>query len=592
MEENNKIKITGSPAFMKDLVVYEAAVKGFTSPEGPESGTFRSLTERFEYLQNLGITGIWLAGHQLCDPRHFYNIWTEYACIDPGRLDPSLGTEEDFRAMVEEAHRRGIRIFLDVITHGVMADSPLVKEHPDWFSGSSWGMTDFDWYGNHPDLDEWWVGIWTDYVTRFGVDGYRLDVAHYRNDLWGEIRRRCEEAGHEILIMPESGPAITGISDVLQCGLRLSDNHRRYMGSRILWDLGGNMRDTVSRASESYHYEIHYTDGEIQHSFQRPGDFERTGDSLQVFEEGKETVEREECGIAYLEQRKLVRLENVRPWKNIKDVAVFDEQGWGWHSNQEIGGSSDYYVEMKGSGGSLNIAFPFRHQAGQYISIQLSCHDNGWEGSPKNEDPYTARGSRWIMGYGCLLAPAVPLFMGGEEFWADYRPIPWHSPNLYGGEDPGQGTWLYGSWMQWDQLEKPHHEAMLRDCQRMLAIRKQFSHMIRPMQAEGADNPVIQTVSCISKNPLPRPYIYLGDQEAVLVAANPDSNRAAELCLDLTGIFGELSEKLRYEVLFGPEEKGDENLRELDRKVWRIQRDQIAEGGLLVIRFQWKSETA
>ena len=105
-----------APEWAKDVILYEIATKAFTSPNGPESGTFRSTAEKMPYLQSLGVNAIWLTGHQLCDPKHFYNIWTEYACIDPSKLDPTLGGEEDFRALVDEAHRCGIHVILDVIT--------------------------------------------------------------------------------------------------------------------------------------------------------------------------------------------------------------------------------------------------------------------------------------------------------------------------------------------------------------------------------------------------------------------------------------------------------------------------------------------
>src|ERR1700761_8429327 len=47
-----------SPDWVKDLVIYEVATKAFTSPNGPESGTFGSLQARLSYLQDLGVTAI------------------------------------------------------------------------------------------------------------------------------------------------------------------------------------------------------------------------------------------------------------------------------------------------------------------------------------------------------------------------------------------------------------------------------------------------------------------------------------------------------------------------------------------------------
>src|SRR5690242_2345521 len=67
------------PEWTRDLVIYEIATKAFTSPNGPESGTFKSLQEKLPYLEKLGVTGIWLTGHSLSDPHHFFNIWTQYA---------------------------------------------------------------------------------------------------------------------------------------------------------------------------------------------------------------------------------------------------------------------------------------------------------------------------------------------------------------------------------------------------------------------------------------------------------------------------------------------------------------------------------
>ena len=113
-----------SPDWMKNLIIYEIATKGFTSPRGPESGTFSSLQSKLPYLEELGITGIWLTGYSLCDPHHFYNIWTQYAVIEPDKFDPTLGTAEQFKGLIDEAHRRGIKVFLDVITHGLMNRQP------------------------------------------------------------------------------------------------------------------------------------------------------------------------------------------------------------------------------------------------------------------------------------------------------------------------------------------------------------------------------------------------------------------------------------------------------------------------------------
>ena len=135
------------PEWINDLIIYEISTKNFTSPNGAGSGTFQSAQEKVPYLADLGITGVWLSGHNWADDKHFYNIWTQYATIRPDSIDPSLGTRDELKALIDEFHKHDIKVFLDIITHGVMEYSPLIEEHPEWFEGGSWGMVDYDWSG-------------------------------------------------------------------------------------------------------------------------------------------------------------------------------------------------------------------------------------------------------------------------------------------------------------------------------------------------------------------------------------------------------------------------------------------------------------
>jgi len=51
--------------------------------------------------------------------QHFFGIWSVYATERPDVLDPAMGTESDFKALVAGFHNAGIKVFLDVVTHGV-----------------------------------------------------------------------------------------------------------------------------------------------------------------------------------------------------------------------------------------------------------------------------------------------------------------------------------------------------------------------------------------------------------------------------------------------------------------------------------------
>ena len=198
---------TPPPAWVRNLSIYELNPRAFTSPAGAGggsgSGTWASLTARLPHLQGLGVTGLWVAGSALAEA-HFYGIWSTYATTDVRALDPVLGTAVDFAAFVDAAHAAGMRVFLDVTTHGICNDSALVAEHPDWFAGSSWGMRDYA-YAN-ASFFAFWSDVWVDWVTRYRVDGFRLDIADTDGELAGfdAAARAGAAIGHDIAVWGES----------------------------------------------------------------------------------------------------------------------------------------------------------------------------------------------------------------------------------------------------------------------------------------------------------------------------------------------------------------------------------------------------
>ncbi|MBK7822249.1 MAG: hypothetical protein IPJ61_14630 [Tessaracoccus sp.] len=199
------VAIPEAPAWAKDLVMYQLNPRTFTSPDGAGagdgSGTFASMRERLPYLRRVGVNGIWMAGHHLATA-HFYGIWSVYAALEPQTIDPVLGTPDEFRELVRACHAQGIRLFLDVIAHGVLHESPLVAEHPDWFPSSSWGMADYD-YAN-PEFRAWWKDLWLTYALEYDVDGFRIDVDMGDPSLWAEIVLAAREAGKELVVFPEN----------------------------------------------------------------------------------------------------------------------------------------------------------------------------------------------------------------------------------------------------------------------------------------------------------------------------------------------------------------------------------------------------
>ncbi len=112
-----------APEWINDLIIYQMRVDQFT-PEG----TIAAAKNKLAYLQDLGITAVLLnpvaqfnkgayGSRDYRDVRHIY-----YGVQEPDKLEPLLGNDHDLQNFVAEAHRRGIKVFIDVPTSGVMSE--------------------------------------------------------------------------------------------------------------------------------------------------------------------------------------------------------------------------------------------------------------------------------------------------------------------------------------------------------------------------------------------------------------------------------------------------------------------------------------
>jgi hypothetical protein len=575
-----------SPVWMKDLMIYEVATKGFTSPNGPGSGTFRSLQSRLPYLQNLGINGLWLTGYSLCDPRHFYNIWTQYAVIEPDKFDPTLGTADEFKHLIEDAHRRDIKVFLDVITHGLMSDSPVIQQHQDWFRGSSWGMTDFDWTGGHTDLDDWWVKIYTDFVTVYGVDGYRLDVNIYRPDLWERIRKNAAAAGHPIVIWEELNSVIPGVTDFSQRENIIASTDDGVLNQVLVHDLPGFYDRKFGRVGD-YQVEIRFQDGSsLEGSTKNNGPLGVRLVGLGADKVGRRIGEDPSKPDGLPDVK--IKLENV-PHKPIANITVGSDMRELWQLHAEGWNGRPLYVDAPESSRSLVVGTA----VDLYIptlawgsSIQLSCHDNGWTGFPLDKNPYVAQGSRSIFGYSFLFSPMIPIFFSGEEFDATFHALPGLSPDLYGGKDAGKGRWLYGAMLDWNELQQPEHKDMFLDVKKMMAIRKQHSSVLS--MSPGGKMPNLRAVQHTSDIPVPVPYLRWDDRSALLIAANLNTDHDANLqCnIDLDSIGPGSRKSYVLTNLWSTATPRTITAAELTNFSCTVRRDKTAGGGLAVFKIE------
>ncbi|MFL5618059.1 MAG: alpha-amylase family glycosyl hydrolase [Gemmatimonadaceae bacterium] len=197
-------------------VCYEIFVRSFFDSDGDGIGDLDGLTQKLDYVndgnprstRSLGAKCIWLMPIDASPSYHGYDVKNYY------RVNPEYGTAADFKRLVAAAHRRGIRVLVDLVLNHASSEHPYFKEaihdpaspHRSWFrfapsapaERGPWGQQ--VWHKS-PERDEYYYGIFTSempdlnyatpavraeaarvagfWLTEMGVDGFRLDAVPY-----------------------------------------------------------------------------------------------------------------------------------------------------------------------------------------------------------------------------------------------------------------------------------------------------------------------------------------------------------------------------------------------------------------------------
>jgi maltose alpha-D-glucosyltransferase/alpha-amylase len=218
------------PLWYKDAVVYQLHIKAFFDSNGDGMGDFRGLTEKLDYIKDLGVNTIWLLPFYPSPLRD-----DGYDVADYHNIHPSYGTRADFRDFVREAHRRDLRVITELVVNHTSDQHPWFQaarrapkgsnkrnyyvwsDTPDKYNGvriiftdterSNWAWDEvaqaYYWhrfFSHQPDLNfdnpqvlkaiyrvmRYWLDL--------GVDGFRLDAIPYL----------CEREGTSCENLPET----------------------------------------------------------------------------------------------------------------------------------------------------------------------------------------------------------------------------------------------------------------------------------------------------------------------------------------------------------------------------------------------------
>ena len=211
-----KLLENNTPEWVKSLLLVEVNIRTAT-PEGTLDAAIKVL----DHYQEMGINGIWL--NPVFDAGELGN---GYSNLGPHTIDPRItGTTnyaegwKKLKNFIDEAHKRNIRIILDIISWGTVTGSDLIKQHPDWYYGEAWGHDGFNW--NNEEFKEWYIQQIVDIAVKTGCDGFRYDVEPgYAGYAVGkEIRERLLAKGRKLVMIGEVENERNGAYDMEQNGV-------------------------------------------------------------------------------------------------------------------------------------------------------------------------------------------------------------------------------------------------------------------------------------------------------------------------------------------------------------------------------------
>jgi len=178
-----------------------------------KSHDFSGVIKDLDRIHAMGVDVLYvLPVHPIGEQARKGQQGSPYSIVDYLEIHPGLGTHEDFLLMIDEAHKRGMKVMMDIVFNHTSRDSKLVKEKPDWFYKNAKG--EFanrigDW-SDITDLDFKKRDVWNYLfdVLKFWaskVDGFRCDVAPLLPlDFWMEARKKMDLINSNLIWLSES----------------------------------------------------------------------------------------------------------------------------------------------------------------------------------------------------------------------------------------------------------------------------------------------------------------------------------------------------------------------------------------------------
>lgn len=204
------------PEWAKSANIYEVNIRQYTA-----DGTFLSFKSHLPRLKEMGVDILWFMPiFPISETKRKGSLGSYYAVSDFRKTNPLFGTSDDFRSVVDEAHRLGMKIILDWVPNHTGWDHVWLKEHPEFYTtnshgiisdpltehGISMGWDDVaDLNYNNQNMRAAMVADMIFWLEKFGIDGFRHDMALLVPlDFWKETIPKLRAIKPDLFLLAES----------------------------------------------------------------------------------------------------------------------------------------------------------------------------------------------------------------------------------------------------------------------------------------------------------------------------------------------------------------------------------------------------
>ncbi len=197
-----------------NLSIYEVNVRQYT-----KAGTFAGFRTHLDRLKDLGAGIIWFMPiHPIGVKNRLGSLGSYYSVKDYYGINPEFGTLQDFKALVDSIHTKGMYVVLDWVGNHTSWDNVLTQSHPEWYEknsngdfipprGTNWSdVIQLDY--SKQELRNYMIDAMKFWITEMNVDGFRCDAAGFVPiDFWTDAVRELKKVKTGIIMIAEDDGA-------------------------------------------------------------------------------------------------------------------------------------------------------------------------------------------------------------------------------------------------------------------------------------------------------------------------------------------------------------------------------------------------